>query len=205
MSHDDAAPDAAPDDAPDDAPGGTPVGVPDGEEIAAFWELARGRAGLGRLAAVVGTGARASLPPPAWALGDTAEEADAQLARVLARTRTAMTTALWELADADVAPPERGDLSIVVDGRGHPRALIRTTAVRQVRFADVDAEHAAAEGEGDGSLEAWRARYAGRLAQAAAVAGRVLDDDTSVVLEQFEVRFPTRPAAAPAVREPALS
>lgn len=168
------------------------VPVPDGDEIAAFWHLARGRAGLGRLAVLVGTGARASVPPPAWAFGGSPRLADELLALVLDGTKTATTTALVELTDAGEPLPERGDLSIVLDGRGHPRALIRTTDVRVVRFADVDAEHARLEGEDDRSLATWVVEHERYFARVLAAAGRRLDGDTEMVLERFEVRYPPR-------------
>ena len=168
------------------------VPAPDGDEITAFWQLARGRAGLDRLAVIVGSGAGASVPPPAWSFADTPDEADRQLARVLDRTRTATAVARCELDDAGEPLPQPGDLSIVVDGRGHPRALLRTTEVRTVRFADVDAEHARLEGEGDGTLASWTAAYAPRFAEAAARTGRTAGPDLEVVLERFEVRYPTR-------------
>ena len=47
-------------------------------------------------------------------------------------------------------------LGIVLDGAGHPRALVVTTEARVVPFDQVDADHARDEGEGDGSLEHWR-------------------------------------------------
>lgn len=55
--------------------------------------------------------------------------------------------------------PDAGDLSIMVDGRGLPRAVLETTRVRIVPFSEVDAEHARAEGERDRSLAAWRADH----------------------------------------------
>jgi uncharacterized protein YhfF len=168
------------------------VPVPDGDELAAFWHLARGRAGLGRLAVVVGAGAAASVPPPAWAFGDSPRLADELLALVLDGVKTATTTALAELVDAGEPLPEPGDLSIVLDGRGHPRALIRTTAVRVVRFADVDAEHARLEGEDDRTLATWVAEHDRYFRRVLAAAGRELDADTEMVLEQFEVRYPPR-------------
>ncbi len=180
---------------PDDDGGavdGASVPVPDGEELAAFWHVARGRAGLGRLAVVIGAGARASVPPPASALGDTPQLADAVLARVLDGTKTATTVTVRELADAGQPPPEPGDLSILVDGRGHPRALVRTTAVRRVRLADVDAEHVAAEGEGDASVAAWTARVTAELRERSWASGADVGPDTEVVLERFEVRYPPR-------------
>jgi uncharacterized protein YhfF len=168
------------------------IPAPDGDEIASFWQLARGRAGLGRLTAIIGTGARASVPPPAWAFGDSPRLADELLDLVLGGTKTATTSALWEYTDAGEPLPERGDLSIVLDGRGHPRALIRTTEVRIVRFADVDAEHAYQEGEDDRSLAAWVTAHERYFQRVAAAAGRTFDGDTEVVLERFELRFPAR-------------
>ena len=168
------------------------VPPPDGDEIAQFWHLARGRAGLGRLAVLIGTGSRAGVPPVAWAFADTPDEADRLLGLVLDGRKTATTTALWELEDAGQAPPAPGDLAIVVDGRGHPRALLRTTAVRTVRLADVDADHARRDAEGDGSLESWTAACTAYLRAAGAASGRAPTPDTAVVLETFEVRFPPR-------------
>ena len=190
---------SGPDDATHGDAGPVAVPAPDGDEIAAFWHLARGRAGLGRLAVLVGPGAQASVPPPAWAFGDSPRLADQLLDLVLAGTKTATTTALWELTDADEPLPQVGDLSIVLDGRAHPRALIRTTAVRVVPFADVDAEHAYLEGEDDRSLETWAAEHERYFRRVAASAGRTFGPDTEVVLERFEVRFPPRRRARPTV------
>ena len=174
------------------------IPVPDGEEIVRFWQLARSRAGLGRLAVVVGTGARASVPPPAWAFGDLPDLADELLALVLDGTKTATTAAVWEFTDAGDPLPEPGDLSIVLDGRGHPRALIRTTQVRVVRLGDVDAEHARLEGEDDRTLATWRVEHERYLRRLTAGTDRTVDDDTEVVLERFELRYPPRRRVRPA-------
>jgi uncharacterized protein YhfF len=141
---------------------------------------------------LVGTGARASVAPPAWAFGDSPRLADELLDLVLGGVKTATTSALWEYTDTGEPLPERGDLSIVLDGGGHPRALIRTTEVRTTRFADVDAEHAYLEGEDDRSLAAWTTAHQTYFGRVAARAGRVFDGDTEVVLERFELRFPAR-------------
>ncbi len=182
----------------DDATAPAVVPAPDGDEIAAFWQLARGRAGLGRLAVVVGAGARASVPPPAWAFGDSPRLADRLLALVLDGTKTATTTALCELTDAGEPVPEPGDLSIVLDGRGHPRALLRTAEVRVVPFADVDAQHARREGEDDGTLATWVVEHERYFRRVLAAGGRELGPDTQMVLERFEVRYPPRRRARPA-------
>lgn len=91
--------------------------------------------------------------------------------------------------DLDLALPSPDLLSIVLDGSGHPRALIRTTDVRVVRFADVPAEHARREGEGAGSLEHWR-RVHREAFRRSSPTQEPVDDDTMVVLERFEVLVP---------------
>lgn len=169
----------------------------DPDEIQQFWELARERAGLGRLMAVTGIDSSASVPAQSWAFGDSPRLADELLDLVLAGAKTATSAALWEFTEAEEPVPARGDLSIVLDGRGHPRALIRTTSVVTTTFDEVDAEHAFREGEGDRSLEAWRTEhelYFRRQMQGRAAG---FSPDLRVVLERFEVLFPTRIGRGP--------
>ncbi|SDQ74693.1 ASCH domain-containing protein [Quadrisphaera sp. DSM 44207] len=163
-------------------------------DVPEFWQLARARAGLGRLAAVAGETPSSAVPPPAWAFGRDAEQADELLALVLAGRKTATASALVEHAAEDEPLPRTGDLSIVLDGAGEPRALVRTTDVRVVRFADVDAAHAAAEGEGPATPASWRADHAAFWADAVSAAGLASVDDLDVVLERFELLHP-RPHA----------
>lgn len=191
------------------------VGVDDAE-ISRFWADARVRGGLNPAGAYLGATVSETLPPPAWSFGATPEESDRLLELVLAGRKTATATALHEYEDearrradaeadvptggqgpaegdtlvrtgVDVALPEPGLLSIVVDGRERPRALIRTTHVEVVRFGDVDEDHARREGEG--SLEQWRATHRVHFA-AGAAAGEQVTDDTMVVLERFVVVVP---------------
>ena len=163
--------------------------VESGDEIAAFWELARREVGLGRLGVIVGPSPSESVPPPAWAFGDSPELADELLALVLAGAKTATSSGAWEYDDEATMPAE-GDLSIILDGRGHPRALVRTTTVRVVPFAEVDADFARLEGEDDLSLETWRVGHEVYFRRNLAAQGATFDPARPVVLEQFEVRFP---------------
>ncbi len=129
--------------------------------------------------------------PPAWSFADTPRLADELLQAVLDGRKTGTSTSVLELTDDGEPVPQPGELSIVLDGAGAPRAVIRTTSVRIAAFDDVDAEFAASEGEDDLSLAAWReghARYFRRVLERRGI--RV--DSVSrleVVLERFEVVY----------------
>ncbi len=125
-------------------------------ELQAFWEVARVRANLNRLNVYTGPTPLDSLRPPDWSFGATPEQADALLALVLEGTKTATASALWDYETDGEELPRAGDLAILTDGAGHPRALIAVDDVRIVPFEEVTEEHAFAEGEGDRSLAHWR-------------------------------------------------
>lgn len=160
------------------------------DEVLAFWEVARVRAGVMRVAAVTGPGVAGSLVPPSWSFGNDPDLADALLALVLDGTKTGTSTALAEFDLADEALPVKGDLSIVTDGAGRPGALIRTTRVETVPFDQVDAEFAAAEGEGDRSLASWRAEHEAHWRRVLPPLGAAFAPDMAVVTERFELLYP---------------
>jgi len=113
-------------------------------------------------------------------------QADELLDLVLAGTKTATSGALWDYESENEPLPERGTLSILLDGAGHPRALIEATDVSVVPFDDVDEEHAFLEGEGDRSLAAWREVHE-RFFVDVATHGRAFARDMPIVLERFRV------------------
>ncbi|AKT52872.1 ASCH domain-containing protein [Arsenicicoccus sp. oral taxon 190] len=157
---------------------------PEPHVVDAFWADARVRSGLAGEEIYQGRSSAAALCPPAWAFGDSRRMADELCRLVLDGTKTATAGAWWEFGDEPL--PDAGELSIVCDGDGRPRALLRLTRVRRVRFDEVDAEHARAEGEGDRSLESWRRDHQAFFER--------IDDgehpfrpDMEVVLQEFEV------------------
>ncbi len=156
--------------------------------VESFWELARFHAKLNAAPSYFGPTPLEAVPPPAWAFGADADQADELLALVLEGSKTATATALWDFDDEDEPLPEVGSLSIIVDGRGHPRALIETTAVEVRPFSEVDEEHARLEGEGDRSLEHWREVHRRFFAEVA-THDRPIDDSLPVVLERFRVVY----------------
>lgn len=162
----------------------------DPESIARFWDLAKVKAKLNRFEVYTGANAAGTLIPPAWAFGATPEQADELLDLVLAGVKTATAGALWDYEAEGEALPEAGALSIILDGRAHPRALIRTTEVTVLPFDDVDEDHAHAEGEDDRTLHSWRKIHERFFAEHAAH-DRGFAPDMPVVCERFTLIYPT--------------
>ncbi len=163
------------------------MATPDDHELDAFWEVAREHARLAGIPVYTGESPMRALRPPAWAFGATPEQSDELLGLVLSGTKTATAS-----SRADYGPgeelPTAGTLAIVLDGAGHPRALLVTTDARVVPFDEVDADHARDEGEGDRSLDHWRAVHERFFTEHAE--GGFLPD-MLVVLERFRVLHPS--------------
>ena len=98
----------------------------DHEELRVFWDLARYHAKLNAAPTYFGPTTLESVPPPAWAYGDSVEESDAFVEQVLA-DEAGSATALGEDYAGEV--PETGTLSILCDGSGVPRALVEVSDV----------------------------------------------------------------------------
>ncbi|MGB7449507.1 MAG: ASCH domain-containing protein [Ornithinimicrobium sp.] len=165
-------------------------------EIEAFWHDARIRGRLNPAGAYLGRNVAETLQPPAWSFGSSPQEADELLGLVLAGTKTATSSRRADYEADDEALPVPGTLSILLDGREHPRALIRTTEVTVVPFDAVDRAHAEAEGEGSRTLEQWRETH--RRFFAPTDASEPFDSRMLVVLERFTV-LTARPQRATTV------
>lgn len=158
------------------------------EQIDAFWAEARehsdrdpGLAGLRLLRDEVHA-------PPSSTFGGTPAGADALLALVLDGSKTATAGALWDYEHEGEALPRVGDLEILLDRSGRPRALIRFTRVEIVPFVEVDAEHAHLEAEGDRSLAHWRNVHERFFAEIA-THGRGFVPAMPVIIQRFELLY----------------
>jgi uncharacterized protein YhfF len=114
---------------------------------------------------------------PRWSFGDSPELADALLALVRAGRKTATC---W--AAARLGPSMAGERSIVLDGAGQPAVLVETISCVAMRFCDVPADFAALEGEGDLSLDYWRAAHRRYFTRAG-----VFAEDMDLWCETFRV------------------
>ena len=126
---------------------------------------------------------------PAWSFGDSAEMADELLGLVLAGVKTATSSALADYGP-DETPAQPGSVEVVLDGTGNPRAVIRITSVEIVPFGEVDADFAAAEGEGDRSLTCWRNAHESFFRRRG-----LFDPEMLLVCERFELIEELTPGA----------
>lgn len=152
--------------------------TPDPDALASFWQTVRSQLEAAPIEV-----------PEAWAFGATREHADSLLTLVLAGTKTATASSVWDYEAVDEPFPEVGAYSVILDGSGAPKAVIRTVALTVVPFDDVDDEHAFAEGESDRTLASWRDIHQ-RFWTAHSENPRGFAPDMPVLCERFELVFP---------------
>jgi uncharacterized protein YhfF len=113
--------------------------------------------------------------------GSSSTLADERLLFAIQGKKTATTS--WPIPDPLYWGV--GDLSVILDGKGAPRALMRTTSVVKCQFYEVEEEFALREAEGD--YEAYRT---GHIAfYRAQEKGDEFREDSVVMCETFEVIY----------------
>lgn len=125
--------------------------------------------------------------PPVWHFCDNQADADECAALVLAGQKRATAPSLWGLMHRGEEMPAVGSHDLVTTWDGDACAVIRTTRVDVVPFSDVTADHALAEGEGDGTLEWWRRIHHDYYARELADTDYVPTPDMPIVCQYFEV------------------
>lgn len=94
-----------------------------------FWVQARIEGNLNRLEAVIGQNVQNTVPPPVWSTSADPAAATADVTDLLEAGSLTQVTAVAELESVGQPAAEVGDLGIVLDGEGQPRALVRTAGV----------------------------------------------------------------------------
>ncbi|KAL2264503.1 hypothetical protein VTJ83DRAFT_7013 [Remersonia thermophila] len=132
-------------------------------------------------AASAALGQTLTSPKDIFQFGDSPAIADELLLLAIQGKKTATMT--WPVPDPlfwDI-----GDLSVILDGQGKPRALMRTTSMVRRRFCDVDQDFAAAEAEGD--YETWRTGHIAYFQRQKEK--EEFTEDSEVLCERFEVIY----------------
>ncbi|NCC83452.1 MAG: ASCH domain-containing protein [Clostridia bacterium] len=125
----------------------------------------------------------------AWSFGDSPRVADELLALVLAGKKTA-TASSYEIYIRENTPlPQVGSSSVILNGRGEAECVIKTTALYIAPFAEVSADHAFKEGEGDRSLAHWREVHQDFFTRELSPYNVLFSEDMLVVCEEFELVF----------------
>jgi uncharacterized protein YhfF len=119
--------------------------------------------------------------------GDSPELTRSLLALMLDGRKRAGASLLWGLEAEGEPVPGAGQLEIVVDHEHRPVMVTRITRVAVVPFGEVTAEFAAAEGEGDGSLNFWRRAHWDFFTRECRRLGLEPTEAMPVVCSEFEV------------------
>jgi uncharacterized protein YhfF len=125
----------------------------------------------------------------AFHFDDNERSANELVELVLAGKKRATASLLWSFEQSGQGPPKAGDLSVVTDWNGIPLCVIETISTSVVAFDEVSAEFAAAEGEGDGSLDYWRRVHSEYFQRECARIGREPVAPLPVVCEHFELVY----------------
>jgi uncharacterized protein YhfF len=145
---------------------------------------------------------RGTLPPAerdrhffeAFSFGGTAEGADLLAELVLQGVKTATSELLWSREAIGEPLWKVGDEHVVLDGKGQPVCVIRTTELRILPFDQVDGSFVRDYGEGERSLEWWRRDIWDHYETECRRLGRIATPDMPLICERFEVvyRVPER-------------
>jgi len=119
--------------------------------------------------------------------GDT-DSMTAQLNNLIfAGEKTVTASSPW-LIEADASRQAfEGGYSVMLDASGAPRAVLRTTRLRNLRFEEVTSEDASREGPTVRTREAWRRVHQAFFERTLAPIGKAWSLQMPVTLEEFEV------------------
>ena len=134
--------------------------------------------------------ARRDKASDAFAFAGGGELGDELLALVLSSTKQATASLPIEYTATNESLPSAGDLSIILDSKGNPGAIIERTSVKIVHFQDVTAEFAAREGEGDRSLHYWREAHTWYFSKVCEQLGGKLESTTEVLCQELMLIWP---------------
>ena len=121
--------------------------------------------------------------------GDSPQMADELGGLIAQGIKTATCSALWEWEAEGNPLPQRGWITIVLDGRGKPICIVEAVEVFTCKYNKVDADFARLEGEGDLSLDYWREAHRKFFSRVLPKIGREFSEDMPLVCERFELIY----------------
>jgi uncharacterized protein YhfF len=121
--------------------------------------------------------------------GDNPQLADELAALIMAGTKTATCSALWEWEIEGEAIPTIGLKTILLNSALQPLCVLETTEVTLRAYQEVDAAFARDEGEGDLSLDFWREAHWRFFSRTLGKIGKEPTMDMPLVCERFRVIY----------------
>jgi uncharacterized protein YhfF len=121
--------------------------------------------------------------------GDSHEMADELGALIVQEIKTATCSALWEWEAEGNPIPQKGLITIALDGRGEPLCIVESVEVTIRKYNEVDSDFAHDEGEGDLSLSYWRAAHKNYFSRVLPKVGKEFSEDMPLVCERFRVIY----------------
>lgn len=151
--------------------------LPDPVPVSGFWARVRAR----------GLVPHDATYESADCFGDSVELADELLGLVVDGPKRATAGSYDAVVQAGEAVPFVGMYSIAVDGRGRPRAVLRTTDVRVGPLSSVDDRFAWDEGEGDRTRSTWLHDHHRFFRRYLPTIGLDFTPEMATVFERFEL------------------
>ncbi len=130
--------------------------------------------------------------PPSYYFCDNEKDADECAELVSEGIKQATTHSLPGLQINEKKLPATGDMAIVTDWHGIPKAITKTIKVEIIKFKDITAEYAFIEGEGDRSLSYWQKIHWGYYTRELSDHNLKTYQDMKLVCEYFETIWPKK-------------
>jgi uncharacterized protein YhfF len=130
-------------------------------------------------------------PDSVFSFGDSSEMADQMAILVRQGIKTATCSALSTYEEDQTSLPQKGNLSVVLDGSGFPVCIIETLEAFVASFNEVSERFAYEEGEGDRSLAYWRKAHRNFFSRHCSK-NRVFDERMLLVCERFKLVYASR-------------
>lgn len=127
---------------------------------------------------------------PVERFGDSAELADELIGLVLHGPKRATAGLVADIRFEGTPLPRIGGHWIACDGRGAPRAVLRSVGLRIGPLESVDEVFAWDEGEGDRTRDDWLRGHRRYFTRTLAARGEVFSEEQEVVFERFRVVWP---------------
>ncbi|TDQ32211.1 ASCH domain-containing protein [Zeaxanthinibacter enoshimensis] len=127
--------------------------------------------------------------PESYYFCDNEKDANECAELVVKKIKRATATSLWWFKKFDKPLPETGDLAIITDWEGTPKAVIETVRTEPTPYSQVTPEFAATEGEGDGSLDYWKKVHKAYYQREMEPYGEKFEDDMIIICEYFKTIY----------------